>query len=298
MMAKALGFNRTTIYNWRAAFRERGGDALKANPVPGRPRKLQARHSEHGYRMFAGKGPRQLRFPFGLWIEATVRELIRRGGEAALSEVSVGRLLRTMCLSPERPTDRAHPQDPGVIRQSPEAEHPSIRVQAHTVDAQICFADDATVRFDRRADTSSAPVGETPAVTSTGARFSFNWISAVSPKGLVQYRVLSARLAAPVFIAFRRRLLHDVRRPLSLIVDGQTFHRFRAARTTSGAPAAACVSCPAPRSSQLHPGELVCCNVMGHSPGPSQLAEPYDLPTVTHRTVARLPRRSRPASHP
>ena len=43
--------------------------------------------------------PRQLRFAFALWTRAVIRQLIRREFGVALSEVSVGRLLRKLGLS-------------------------------------------------------------------------------------------------------------------------------------------------------------------------------------------------------
>ena len=37
-VAAALGLHRKTVYGWLARYREGGKDALKAQPVPGRPR--------------------------------------------------------------------------------------------------------------------------------------------------------------------------------------------------------------------------------------------------------------------
>ena len=59
------------------------------------------------YGLVVGNDPRQFQFPFALWTRAMVRELIRREFGVRLSEVSVGRLLRTLGLSPQRPLYRA-----------------------------------------------------------------------------------------------------------------------------------------------------------------------------------------------
>jgi len=132
--------------------------------------------------MVAGKDPRQLQFPFGLWTRAVLRGLIKREFGVALSGVSVGRLLRTMELSPQRPVYRAYQQDCALVRQWREVEYPKIRAEARSVGAEIYFADEAAVRSDHHAGTSWAPVGQAPVVTSTGARFSLNLMSAVSPR--------------------------------------------------------------------------------------------------------------------
>ena len=76
---------------------------FKARPVPGRPSKLDGSQLQRIYILVVGNDPRQLRFAFALWTRAMVRELIRREFGVALSEVSVGRLLRKLGLSPQRP---------------------------------------------------------------------------------------------------------------------------------------------------------------------------------------------------
>src|SRR5215213_6299847 len=59
--------------------------------------------------------PRQLQFAFALWTRAMVRELIGREFGVRLSEVSVGRLLRKLGLSPQRPLYRAYQQNPRAV---------------------------------------------------------------------------------------------------------------------------------------------------------------------------------------
>lgn len=41
VVGKALGLNRTTIYDWLAKYRSGGYDALKSRPTPGAKPKLQ-----------------------------------------------------------------------------------------------------------------------------------------------------------------------------------------------------------------------------------------------------------------
>ena len=56
-----------------------------------------------------------------------VRTLIRREFNVSLSAVSVGRLLRTLGLSPQRPLWRAWQADPDAVERWKSEEFPAIR---------------------------------------------------------------------------------------------------------------------------------------------------------------------------
>jgi transposase len=213
--------NRSTVYGWLAWFREGGEAALRARLVPGRPQKLSGSQIARLYELIVGRDPRQLSFAFALWTREMVRQVIRREFGVALSVVSVGRLLRTMGLSPQRPLYRASQQNPEAVRSWREEAFPAIRAAAKAEAATIYFADEAGVRSDYHAGTTWAPVGRTPVVRATGARFAINMLSAVSAQGAL-------RFTAAVFIEFYKRLLHDADGPVHLVVDNHPAHRARA----------------------------------------------------------------------
>ena len=74
-----------------------------------------------------------------------VRELIGREFGVRLSEVSVGRLLRKLGLSPQRPLYRAYQQNPQAVARWKAETYPAIRAQAKQAGATIYFADEAGV---------------------------------------------------------------------------------------------------------------------------------------------------------
>jgi len=231
-VAETLGLHRKTVYGWLAKFREGGRDALRAKPVPGRPPKLSGSQIARLYELIVGADPRQLSFAFALWTREMVRQVIRREFGVALSVVSVGRLLRTMGLSPQRPLYRAYQQNPEAVARWREEEFPAIRAAAKAEGATIYFADEAGIRSDYHAGTTWAPVGRTPVVRATGARFSVNMLSAVSAQGALRFTVHEGTVNAAVFIDFCKRLLHDAEQigggPVYLIVDGHPAHRAKA----------------------------------------------------------------------
>src|SRR5512132_4208420 len=115
-VAAGLGMTRAAVYGWLAKYRQGGLEALQARPVPGRPPTLSGAQLQRVYTLVVGNDPRQLQFTFALWTRAMVRELIGREFAVRLSEVSVGRLLRKLGLSPQRPLYRAYQQNPEVVR--------------------------------------------------------------------------------------------------------------------------------------------------------------------------------------
>src|SRR5574337_117204 len=201
-VAVAMGFHKNTVYGWLAKVREGGKDALKAKPVPGRPPKLAAEHLSRLYELIVGNDPRQLSFGFALWTREMVRELIWREFTVKLSVVSVGRLLHTMGLSPQRPLHRAYEQDPEAVQRWKTEEFPAIRHDAKKSGATIYFADEAGVRSDYHSGTTWAPVGHTPVVANTGARWSINMLSAVSAQGKLRFMIHDGRVDSKVFVDF------------------------------------------------------------------------------------------------
>ena len=110
-----LGFHRSCIYDWLAKYREGGKEALKTRKISGRPPKLSGRQLKKVYELVTLKSPRQLKFEFALWTRDMVRELIRRQFGVKMSVTTVGRLLRKLGLSPQRPLRRAYQQDPEAV---------------------------------------------------------------------------------------------------------------------------------------------------------------------------------------
>jgi transposase len=136
-VAEALGLARGTVYMWLAKYRQGGKDALRARPVPGRPPRLSGDQLRRLYTLIVGADPRQLEFEFALWTREMVRELIRREFRVGLSAVSVGRLLRKLGLSSQRPLYRAYQQDPEAVERWKSETYPRIRAQAAAEGATV-----------------------------------------------------------------------------------------------------------------------------------------------------------------
>ena len=199
--------------------------------MPGRPPKLSGAQLRTLYTLISGSDPRQYQFEFALWTRELVQQLIWTQFKVRLSVVSVGRVLRMLGLSPQRPVFRATQQDPERVKRWRETDYPAIREEAAQAGGMIYFADEAGIRSDYHSGTTWAPVGQTPVVTSTGARYSLNMISAVTPRGRLRFSTFTGAMTAKVFLEFVKRLLHDEPNPVFLIVDGHPVHRSKAVKT-------------------------------------------------------------------
>jgi transposase len=224
-VAEVLGVNERTVYRWLAAYRNGGWGNLDARKRGGRPRKLDDKAMKWIYETVATKSPLQLKFEFALWTAKMVQELIKKKFSIRLSHSSVCRLLGQLGLSAQRPLWRAYQQDPESVERWKKETYPKIRKRARRVGARIFFADEAGIRSDFHSGTTWGKRGVTPIVSSTGARFSANVISAVSAQGELRFMVVSGRVNAGVFIEFLKRLLVNATTPIFLVVDGHPTHR-------------------------------------------------------------------------
>ena len=224
-VASGMGINRRQIYRWIAAFHYGGEEALKAKTILGAPRKLNGKQMEKLAKMVRDKTPQQLKFEYALWTLSIIRELIRREFGVSLSEVSVGRLMKRLGFTPQRPLYRAWQQDPRLVDEWRTHEYPKIAARAKREGALIFFADESGIRSDYHAGTTWAPMGETPVVKATGARFSLNMLSAVNALGHFRFMIVDGRLNAGVFRDFLKRLIIGMNRKVFLIVDGHPAHK-------------------------------------------------------------------------
>jgi len=213
------------VYGWLAIFSESGQRGLQAKEGAGRPPKVNPEQMKWIANTVRDNTPDQLKFEFGLWTLRLIGELIERELKLTLSKPTLGKIMRTLGFTPQRPLRRAYEQDAILVEDWLTTRLPALRRRAKRLGAKLLFADEASMRSDYHAGTTWAPQGQTPIVMATGKRHSINMISAVSMTGELQFMLIDGKGNSKVFKQFLEQLMLGAEQPIILVVDGHPIHK-------------------------------------------------------------------------
>ena len=114
-VARKLHVDRRSVRRWRASHDAAGLDGVKAKPVPGRPRRLDEKQRAQLTRCLL-QGAHEAGYPTDLWTCPRVLELVRRKFRVRYHVDHIGRLLRSLGFTPQRPERRARERDEAAIQ--------------------------------------------------------------------------------------------------------------------------------------------------------------------------------------
>ena len=284
-----LGFSRACIYNWLARYRAGGWHGLRSGKHTGRPKRLDGTQIAWIYKTIRDKNPLQLKFSFALWTRSMVTRLIRKQFGLKLSESSVGRLLRQMGLSCQKPLYRAYQQDFEAVEYWKKTVFPQIKKRAKKLGAIIYFEDESGIRSDFHAGTTWSPKGQTPVIKVTGARFRTNMVAAISTRGHLRFMVNQGSVTADVLCDFLKRLMHNAQQPIFLIWDGHPTHKSKKVRECIESFEGKLEMYFLPSySPELNPTEQVWRSVKNHEVGRKSVFGPDQLKSAVTNCLRRL----------
>ena len=289
IVIKTLGFSRACIYNWLARYRAGGWHALKTGSRTGRPKKLGGKQIAWIYKTVVDNDPLQMKFHFALWTRSMVAIVIKRKYGIKLSESSVGRLLRQLGLSCQKPLYRAYQQNPEAVEQWKEKVFPEIKKKAKRVGATIYFQDESGIRSDFHSGKTWAVKGQTPVIEATGARFGLNMVGAISTRGQLRFMVVKGSVSSEKICDFLEKLMHNAEKPVYLIWDGHPTHRSKKVKEYIASFDGKLKVFVLPSySPELNPIEQAWNNVKGHGIGRKKIFGPDQLKAAVLGQLRKL----------
>jgi transposase len=223
----SLGLCRTSIYPWLRRYRDKGLEALAEKVSQGPEPKLSEKQRQQVRRWILGKDPRQHGFDFGLWTRRIVQTMIGEKMGVELCLTSVGKLLASLEITPQKPLRRAYERDPLAVERWRMEEYPKLRKRAKKRGAMIFFLDEAGFQSDPPLGRTYGLKGHTPVVPSSGQRQSINVISAVNASGAFWAATYTGKLDSEAFVIFLRNFMKGRRNKVFLVVDGHPAHKAR-----------------------------------------------------------------------
>ena len=228
---RSYGLCRTTIYPWLRDFKDKGWEALAESIAQGPEPKLTDKQKQQVKRWILGKDPRQYGFDFGLWSRRIVQQLIQEKMGIEFCLTSVGKLLASMNITPQKPLRRAYERDPVAVGLWEKESYPHLKKRAKRLGAKIFFSDEAGFQSDPVLGRTYGLKGHTPVVTTSGQRQSLNVISAVNARGEFWAVTYTGKLNAESFVVFLQNFMSSQSGKIFLVVDGHPAHKANAVKS-------------------------------------------------------------------
>ena len=125
-IAEALGVSAGAVSQWMTRARQGGAAALRARPSPGAPRRLTPEQLAR-LPTLLDRGPEAYGFRGHMWTRKRVAEAMRREVGVVYHHTHVGRLLKAIRWSPQKPMRRARQRDEAAIARWRDDTWPAIK---------------------------------------------------------------------------------------------------------------------------------------------------------------------------
>jgi len=226
-IAKLLDVSEGHVSGIRKAYNGGGIAAIKPKKhgrktgekrilTPGQEREIQT--------IIIDKTPEQMKFKECMWSRSNIQELIRQKYKMAIPLSTLGYYLARWGFSVQRPVKRAYQQDEKKVKDWVEREFPSITARSKAENAEIYFGDETGLQNLPTYLRGYAPIGKTPVVRTEAKHMKINMLSAVSNRGKLRFVLYRDNMNADKLIDFMRRLVHDSRKKVFLVLDNLRVH--------------------------------------------------------------------------
>ena len=222
---QSFGLCRTTIYPWLRELKDKGWEALAQSSSQGPEPKLTGKQRQRVKRWILGKDPRQYGFDFGLWSRRIVQQLIQEKMAVEICLTSVGKLLASLAITPQKPLRRAYERDPLAVQRWLDKGYPELKKRAQKQGARIFFLDEAGFQSDSPLGRTYGLKGKPPVVETSGQRQRIDVISAVNARGQFWAATDEGKLNAESFGWFLANFMAGQRQKVFLVLDSHPAHQ-------------------------------------------------------------------------
>ena len=191
----------------------------------GPPPILSEKQRQQVRRWILGKDPRQYGLDYGLWSRRIVASLIEKKMGLTLCWTTVGRLLASLDITPQKPLRRAYERDPAAVKFWLEERYPELKGRAQRQGAKIFFLDEAGFQSDPPLGRTYGLKGQTPVIVTSGQRQSLNVISAVNARGEFWAATYTGKLNKESFVAFLENFMAGQPGKVFLVLDSHPAHK-------------------------------------------------------------------------
>ena len=226
--AKALKVNHSTVKEWYAKFKGVGEGAVvesKRGPTTSPLACLTPKQLRKLTSVIADKTPDQLKFDFALWSSRAICAYIKDAFGVTICRRTARRYMRRNGFTYQCPVRHAREQNPKAVREWLDKTYPAIESDARRRGARIMWADESATMVCQQKVRGYASRGKPPVVRIPANRsVRCNMISAVGNRGDMHFMLYDEAMNVDLFKSFITRLIHDMRCPVSLIVDNLRVH--------------------------------------------------------------------------
>lgn len=125
-IAQALGVTEGAVSQWMKRGRDGGEQALKRTPPPGAQARLTSEQHQELVKLLE-QGAEQHGFVGAVWTQNRVRQIIKRHFGVSYHRDHIGRLLRQIGWSVQKPQQRAAQRDEAAIAKWREQDWPELK---------------------------------------------------------------------------------------------------------------------------------------------------------------------------
>ena len=225
--AKILGINPSSVRKWCKSYNLEGYKGLiikKRGVSTGSNSRINLEQIQALKQILIEKTPDQFDFGFSLWTRQAIRDLIIKLWNVSVSLVTVGRYMKRLGFTPQKPIKRAYEQNPKAVRQWLQVDYPKIAEKAKKEGCEIHWIDETGLNSYSNYIRGYSPKGKTPLVHMKSKRLSINIISSISKVGKMRFMTYKESLNTKIFISFVGRLCKDANTKMFVILDNLAVH--------------------------------------------------------------------------